>query len=957
MGVVDDRQSRYLRAKAIASTADELPPAQRERHVEDACGGDAALLMEVRWLQQALAADTDLPMLAWTQADPPNRTGERVAAAAASDYRIVRKLGQGGMGVVYLAERQHEGFVQQAALKLLLRAPTGPSKAQERFVRERALLARLDHPGIARLLDGGLLSDGQPFLALEYVEGEHIDRWCRQHAPDLRTRIELFLEVCAAVAYAHRHLVIHRDIKPANILVTADGHAKLLDFGVARLLETQDGTSMEPTEVGQQALTIAYASPEQITQQSLSVATDIYSLGVVLYQLVCGSHPFGHFASSYDVSRAIVGGEVLPPSRQAGSGERRTGVPADLDAIVLKAMRLAVDERYATVDALADDLQRFLQRRPVRARRGQWSYRARRFVQRNRWPMAAGTAIAASIVAGLFASLAALSQAREQQHLAQQRQLQLERITAFQQDMLESVDIEAMGHALSSAHRAAVVQAIASAPDGTAAAIGRVERAFAQVPDSDIARDVLDRYVVSHALSRLQQDFAGAPLLAADLRQSMARVLIAIGRYPSAIAELRRVLDARRKALPPGDRRITSTMTDLGEALTQQGALEPAARVFGAAMQVRGLLPEADPLRLRIESGQARTLAAQGQLSAALARQQSLEAAWSALLPATDTDLLELRRDAVTTLTKLGRRKEAREQMEALLPLYRDRFGPQAPGTLAATLSLAELTNTFNEYETSLRMAQHVAEQRERQLGGDHPETLRAMALEGANRVRLAQDEPAFRQAEAFMQQLLARQARVLGRDHPQTLASMTEMVRVLGKQDVPSKTEQAIALQRQILAARRRTLGALHPDSIYSLGGLASLLCTAGQYQQARQAAYEALALYAKALPANHRIISATWDVVGRAERGARHWQAARDAHATALAMRANASGALDAHTIESASRLYVVLLQLHDQAALDDIRSRYLEPVIALDPAGLNASMRDIRESAVLALKGIHK
>ena len=575
---MDARHACYLQAKRIVEVADELPPEERADFVARECAGDAALLAEVAWMRKAVASETTLHAPRWEMAEPPELAGEQLCAEAARDYRVLQRIGHGGMGVVYLAERMQDGFVQRVALKLLRRVTGDSGKTLERFQRERALLARLEHPGIARLVDGGLLSDGQPFLAIEYVEGEHIDAWCREHSPDLRRRLELFLQVCAAVEFAHSHLVIHRDLKPGNILVTAQGHTKLLDFGIARLLEAADGAPADATEFGQQALTIAYASPEQIRQKPLSVATDIYSLGVVLYQLVCGRQPFAHHASSFDVTRAIVAGEVVPPSRQVPAAGGMEKVPADIDAIVLKSMRPASAERYTTVAALATDVRRFLARRPVEARRGHVGYRARRFVERNRWPIMAGGALAATLVAGIAVSLSSLQQARVQQRLAEERQGQLERITAFQRGVLETVDIDAMGYALAEAQREAVQAALGDDSGQTDARA--LDAAFASVPATDIARDALERYVVSHALERVEHDFADSPLLAADLRQSMARVLMGIGQFGSAVEELQQVLEERRQSLPDGDPRIAAALVDLGQAHYRRGDLDEAAPLW-----------------------------------------------------------------------------------------------------------------------------------------------------------------------------------------------------------------------------------------------------------------------------------------------------------------------------------------------------------------------------------------
>ncbi|NYZ64291.1 serine/threonine-protein kinase [Luteimonas deserti] len=949
---MNDRTARYLRAKEIVATADGLPPEDRAAFVARECSGDAALLAEVAWMRKALASETTLPTIRWEPEEPLELDGEQLSGPSERDYRVVRRIGHGGMGVVYLAERCQDGFVQRVALKLLRRAVGDSRPMLERFQRERALLARLEHPGIARLVDGGLLADGQPFLAIEYVEGEHIDRWCREHSPDLRQRLELFLQVCAAVEYAHRHLVIHRDLKPGNILVTPDGRTKLLDFGIARLLDTGDGTPVEATEFGQHALTVAYASPEQITQKPLSVATDIYSLGVVLYQLVCGQQPFGHHGSSFDASRAIVAGEVIPPSRQAKGSGGLARIPADIDAIVLKSMRRETDARYVSVSALAADVVRFLQRRPIDARRSHVGYRARRFVSRNRWPLAAGGVIALTLTAGITVSLAALSSARGQQHLAEQRQQQLERITAFQQDMLESVDIDAMGHAMWQAQRDAIVAA-ASGNGPDPGAVQRLDDALARVPATDIAREALDRFVVMHALARVEDDFADTPQLAADMRHSMARVLLGIGQYGSAITELERVLEKRTRVLPPGDPRIVSVLVDLGAARLQAGDIVGANRSYTMAAEGLPGLDADDALRLAVEAGAARTLAARGELQAALERQSGLIRRWSTVLDPHDAALLELRRDEVQTLSRLGRREEARERMAALLPHYEASVGAGDRKTLTARLTFAELTNTLNEYEESQRQAHAVVLERERRLGRDHPDTLMALALEGANRVRLAQAEPAFSQTERFMRELLARQVRVLGADHPQTLASQSDLVRLLGKQADPDKTRQALQLHTEVWRARQRLLGPDHLDTIFSLGGLANLQRKLGRNEEAIATAQETLRRFERTVP-DHRLVSATWELIGAAQYSAGRLRLARDAYARSLAQRDAMNGPLDAHTIESASGLYATLFALGDEAGMARVRSRHLDPVLQLDVATLNASMLGIRETARRALQG---
>ncbi|MEO6690100.1 MAG: serine/threonine-protein kinase [Dokdonella sp.] len=398
---------RYVVAKSIALALLDMPLDERADALAAACRGDTDLQQEVQWLLDA-AGDVSLDEgMRLTLDDPLATRGMHVEAPVLRDYRVLRRIGEGGMGVVYLAERIDGQLQQRVALKLLHPLPDADVPMQRRFAIERRILSTLSHPNIAHLIDGGVTATGRPFLAMEYVDGERIDTYCGVHALSLHARVALFLKVCAAVEHAHRRLVVHRDIKPSNILVDSEGEPKLLDFGIARLL---DDVEVEQTRTGARVLTLAYASPEQIEGRPLGTMSDVYSLGVLLYLLIAGVRPFDHLGTSLLQTQAIVSGDVSPPSRRAsdqGPVEsadatrrrlrrtlRRRRVPADLDAIVLKAMRREPEQRYPTAGALAADLRRFLSDRPVRARRGDWRYRLTRFIWRRRWAVAAAAIIA-----------------------------------------------------------------------------------------------------------------------------------------------------------------------------------------------------------------------------------------------------------------------------------------------------------------------------------------------------------------------------------------------------------------------------------------------------------------------------------------------------------------------------------------------------------------------------------
>jgi serine/threonine-protein kinase len=939
---------RYAEAKRIALAAAELPEAEREAFVVETCGDDEPLLREVRWMLAAIDSThtAPLPVLPVASLD---LTGHDAQAATPRQYRLIRHLGEGGMGMVYLAERCDGDFTQQVALKLLTAAAEGSPILNERFGQERRLLARLEHPGIARLLDGGALADGKPFLAMEFVDGERIDMWCDRQGLDLTQRIALFLKVCAAVEFAHRNLIIHRDIKPANILVTADGTPKLLDFGIARML----GDELDPqrTATAAQAMTLAYASPEQIERLPLTTAADVYSLGVVLYQLVAGRRPYQHLVTPHLLSNAIVSGDVVPPSRAARQAREEAGlppsraraVPRDLDAIVLKALRRKVDDRYASVTELAADLQRFLEYRPVQARRGRHWYRARRFVQRNRWALAAAGAVMAAVLAGLAASLVALQHARSARQLAEQRQQQLERVVKFQQSMLDSVDIDAMGHAIADARD----DAAAKNPVGS----------------TDLARRLLDKYVVNHALDRIDRDFADAPYLAVDVRQSLAQVLMSIGSYDHAAAELDTVLAGRRQLSSADPDGLMSAQLDLARVRFLQGDPAAAGALYASVVAATAQRPIDDPLRVRAETGRARVQAAQGHLAEARQEQQALFDTLSHRFPASDPALLRLRRDLVSTLIGLGLRDDALTLAEPMVPLDRVTFGPEATETLDAMIVLAQLQHYRHNFEQSLALARQVVDIRTRRLGADHPDTLAARHMLATDEVFLAQDEAAYEQADKDTSAVIAARRRVLGPDHPATVASMTVMVRLLAKRGNASDDDgvrhaymvQAIALERQILASHERQLGQDHPDTLMAHGSLANLLSYDGQYAEAIKEARLTLAGQLRVLGAQHPIVFATYGLLGDIEVDAGHWAAARVPYEQALAGRDKLLGFDDAQTIETASRLYEVLDHMHAAAAALTVRKRYLDPIVAKAPGTLNASLKDVRRSAleVLGLK----
>lgn len=416
--------------KEIFHSARELPPNERPAFLDHACGADEQLRREV---EQLLESDR--------QADgfidkPPAQLAAELfgarqngsdAGRVVGQYRLIECIGSGGMGAVYLAERADQQFQMRVAVKLIKRG-MDTDAVLRRFHAERQILASLEHPNIARLLDGGTTDDGLPYFVMEYVEGERIDTYASNHDLSVADRLKMFQQVCGAVSYAHQRLVIHRDLKPSNILVTREGVPKLLDFGIAKLIDPAETGDAFATLTVMPAMTPAYASPEQIEGTHATTSSDVYSLGAVLYELLTGRPPYQlPNRSPQAVAKAIETGLIEKPSAVVNRAEDARHLRGDLDNIVLMAMRRDSIRRYRSVEQFSEDIRRYLEGRPVIARRDTLSYRAGKFVQRNKLGVAAAALLLLSLIGGILATGWQAHKARLQERRARFEQARAER--------------------------------------------------------------------------------------------------------------------------------------------------------------------------------------------------------------------------------------------------------------------------------------------------------------------------------------------------------------------------------------------------------------------------------------------------------------------------------------------------------------------------------------------------
>ncbi|MGD8377023.1 MAG: serine/threonine-protein kinase [Acidobacteriota bacterium] len=739
-------EDRWRRADAILDRALELSGEDRDRYVAQACGEDDELrgLVE-RLLDDANTADSRLKAgggLGFAERlEGADAAGSLAEGTVIDRYRIRREIGRGGMAVVYLAERADEEFRHEVALKLIQRG-RDTDEIVRRFSQERQIMALASHPNIARLLDGGATADGRPYFVMEYVEGLPIDRYCDDRKLSIADRVRLFLRVAAAVAYAHRNLVVHRDIKPSNILVGADGEVKLLDFGIARYLGEEDDAGL--TRTGTRLMTPAYASPEQVTGGAVTTASDVYQLGLLLYEMLTGRFPYDVKDRDPDtLQRAIreeaptrpstavrrtgsdPSGETTTP--EAISAERGTSpaqlrreLSGDLDNIILMALRKEPERRYGSVGQLAEDLERYLQGHPVSARPDTLAYRASKFARRHRVPVAlAGGALLLLIGFAVTMTVQAGRIARERDRANREA----ETSRAVSDFLVELFRVSDPGEARG---------------------------------NSVTAREILDE-----GAGKISEELSDQPAVQAALMETMGRVYQNLGLYDAAMPLLRRSVDVRRAATPDDDLGLAGSTGALAWLLEKDGKFDEAESLMRESLErTRAALGERDP----------KVAGAMNNLALFLYESGNLEAAEP------------LHREA--------------------LALRRELLGDEHEDVADSLSNLALVVHAREQYDEAEQLYTEALEIRRKVLGPDHPKV--AISLD--NLGRLYFDRKDLDTAERYFQDALEIRTRVLGDEHPDTSESLNNLASLLfRKGDLAGAVplfERAVAVDRKMLGA-----------------------------------------------------------------------------------------------------------------------------------------------------------
>jgi eukaryotic-like serine/threonine-protein kinase len=703
----------WKEVERIIDVALESDPSHWPRVLDDESKGNVAVRQEAasllsrytaaRSFLESPPAEAAAALVAEAREPAEQFEGRRVGA-----YRIVKQIGRGGMSRVFLAERADGAFEQQVALKLM-RSGLDSEIDHDRFRAERQILATLNHPNIARLLDGGITTDGEPYLVLEYVAGQPIDAYCNERGLGVRHRLELFAAVADATEHAHRSLVVHRDLKPSNILITSDGVVKLLDFGLAKLLEPVSAAAAPTTHPGHRWLTPEYAAPEQIAGRPITTLTDVYQLGAALYELLTDAPPFGtRSRGSRELEDAIMAGDPAPPSLVAPEARRRA-LRGDVDAILLKAASKDPERRYASARDFADDVRRHLSGRPVLARRQTIGYRVRRFARRNR-PATAAAAVAVMLL-GTYVVTAA-GDRRRIRHALDEATAGTHRAEQTTDFMLGLFDASAGGQSLGDTvkARALLDRGLARARElqGQPAlqaqmldVVGRLERKLGEL---DRARPILEEAL---ALRR-KVDGDVHPDVATSL-ESLAWVEYDQGNYADAARLRREVLTMRRRLFGDSDTKTTTALLELAAAMHAQGDFRSAQPLLDEWVAiVSRQRPETTALRARQLMDLAAIYQLRGKID--LAERLNREAA------DIDRSLYGERHaiyasalvDLASTVANAGKLAEADSLLRYSIDVLREVYPAGHPDLVAALRSLGttlDRQHRYAEAEAPLREA------------------------------------------------------------------------------------------------------------------------------------------------------------------------------------------------------------------------------------------------------------
>jgi len=780
--------ARFQRVQEVFEAALRSSPGEaRDRVLLTECGNDAELLREVRSLLAAEQAESQTPR-------PEKPAADTLRTRRYGPFLAERLLGHGGMGAVWLARRTEGGFEQHVALKLVAGHLAGDFFA-ERFRAERQILAGLEHPNIARLIDGGVAEDGTSWLAMEYVDGQELDAYCEARKLGVRERLDLFRQVCAAVSHAHRNLVVHRDLKPANILVTAEGQPKLLDFGTAKLLSP----GAEATMTGYAMFTPRYASPEQLRGDMVTTASDVYSLGMVLYELLTGLPPWGKQRTTLEeLRRGVEEQEPRRPSEACPA--RRAELQGDLDTIVGKALHWDPLQRYQSVDQLSDDLRRYLIGATVSARPSTFGYRASKFIRRYRVGVAAGV-LSVALLTG--ATVVSIHQAR----LAHEEADKARRVSAFVKKTL-----------------------LSTTPNW-----------FGTNSKSASVTDLLDG-----AARRVSQDLGSEPASEADMRLTLGRAYSMLGQHAKAQEQEERALALAKRI--GAEAQVAEIQSFLGEAAYLRGDPKLAVELMRESRKYALRMGEKANWEYRMILANNLAVALSGLSQdieeprklmgevTELLKQHAQEGDTRIAMAVAAGSMIAAMRGDLEMAERLARQSLAINQRQSVVPLE-SYVGHANLGTALATQGRLEeaLEEQTKAYDILIKG-----------LGAEHLHTMTVRSDRARTIARLGRGE----EAETELRETLTIWQRIRAKDHPDSSATMTSLGFALQVQGRLREAEEwlrwSLGIQRKAFRLKDRRLS----DTTGTLG---MVLLEKTEFAEAGQLLEESAKIYNMLYPPQH--------------------------------------------------------------------------------------------------------
>ncbi len=877
----------------------------------------------------------------------PPRGSKRLDGTMVGPYRILHELARGGMGAVYLAERADGQFEQRVALKLIKRGMDS-DEIHRRFLAERQILARLSHPHIARLLDGGVSDDGQPYFAMEYVEGIPLTAYCDERRLGIDERLRLFADVCQAVRHAHQNLVIHRDLKPSNILVTVDGEVKLLDFGIAKLVQQDSGPGTALTAVGIRAMTPEYAAPEQVRGEPVTTATDVYALGAILYELLTGHRvhrlqrgtlheleqviceatpeaPSAAVSRTEEITladglRETVTPDTVSRARASEPARLRRLLGGDLDTIALKALQKVPARRYSSADALLADLQRYEAGLPVLARPDSRLYRARKFVRRHRVGVGAATAL-------LLALLAGLGGTAWQARVASREAVQATEVKNFVKDLFND--------ATPSQSRGREITARELLERGTR----RVDSALARQPEvqlelldflAQVHRDLgyFDRAdsLVRRALGLARSLYGPGGREEARELATWGTVLQEEGEYPRAESVLSQALAIRRRSHGVDDSTLAANLGDLAVTLQTEAKYDEAEPLSREALRIDRRLFGNEHLQVASDLDNLGVLLwVMGKLDEAGSVTRSALDIRRRLLDGGHPLLTNSLHNLAGIRLSEGNISEAEKLDREALAIDRKLYPNGHPDLAFKLQQLYLILDAGGRYAEAESVLTEALAIRRKWLGPRHPSTMETLANIGVLRYRIG-NLPA---AEAAMREGLDYYTKTLGPEHPTSLVILQNLGGILSDE---GKYAEAEPILRKSVILRRKVLGDSNPDVGRTMRHLGLLLQREGRLAEAESLLTQAVALERQGLPAGNSIIGEGLSTLGGILTDRGRPADAEPLLREALAIRREKHGPTDPRTLETQSLLGACLARLH--------RYREAEPLLVQSYEALKVS-----------------